>query len=203
MDKKVYEFISKQMNDPIIERRTCAWTGEKFAIYQGDVDLLDKISPVIAGKKMNIPFPTLSPLARMRRRMMFRNERGLYNTKSVLSGEKIISVYAPDLEIPSMSSKEGQAFFDANAYAQDYDPSKRFLSQYMQLLRSVPKSGIITLNNENGEYDNFSGDNKNTYLNADIMNSENVSYSTTIKNVSNGYDLLQVHDSDMVYECGA
>ena len=33
------------------------------------------------------------------------------------------------------------------------------------------------------------------------MNSENVSYSTTIKQVKNGYDLLQVRDSELVYDC--
>ena len=47
MQKEVYEFISKQANDPIVEWRTCRRTGEEFPIYQGDIDLLNKIYPVI------------------------------------------------------------------------------------------------------------------------------------------------------------
>jgi hypothetical protein len=47
MEKQVYEFISKQTNDPIIERRTCKRTWQEFAIFQWDVDMLDKISPKI------------------------------------------------------------------------------------------------------------------------------------------------------------
>jgi len=41
MERKVYEFISKQTNpakdgagDPIVERRTCRRTGEEFAIFK-------------------------------------------------------------------------------------------------------------------------------------------------------------------------
>ena len=47
MQKSIYEFISQKTNDPIVERRTCKRTGEEFAIFQGDIDLLDKLSPTI------------------------------------------------------------------------------------------------------------------------------------------------------------
>jgi hypothetical protein len=47
MQKEVYEFISKQTQDPILERRTCEITGQEFPIFQGDKDMLDKLSPVI------------------------------------------------------------------------------------------------------------------------------------------------------------
>jgi hypothetical protein len=47
MQKEVYEFISTQTNDPIAEWKVCPWTGEEFAIYQGDKVLLDRLSPTI------------------------------------------------------------------------------------------------------------------------------------------------------------
>ena len=47
MKKEVYEFISKKNNDPIIERRACPWTGKEFAVFQSDVEMLDKLSPMI------------------------------------------------------------------------------------------------------------------------------------------------------------
>lgn len=46
--KEVYEFISKQTNDPIVEWKTCAISGQPFAIYQSDLDFYAKISPTFA-----------------------------------------------------------------------------------------------------------------------------------------------------------
>ncbi|MEI8092152.1 MAG: hypothetical protein WCG98_08405 [bacterium] len=78
MDKKVYEFISKQMQDPIVEWKTCKITGEPFAIFQSDIDFYEKVSPVFGGKKINLPTPTLCPEERWKRRLLFKNERALF-----------------------------------------------------------------------------------------------------------------------------
>lgn len=219
MQKSVYEFISKKTWDPIIEWRICRWTGEKFPIYQGDVEMLEKLSsclpssgtPLKKGdnqwelheKIFSLPLPTLSPLARMRRRMMFRNERGLYKSQSCISGKPLISLYAPESGYKVVNFDESINQVNPEMYGIIYDSNKTFLEQYAQLNMTMPKVAIINLANENGTYDNYSSENKHVYMNADIMWSENVSYSTTIKNVNNGYDLLQVHDSDLVYECVA
>ncbi len=98
MDKKVYEFISETTSDPIVERRTCPRTGEEFAIYQSDVDMLEKVSPSIAGKKFLFPLPTLSPESRFRRMMMFRNERKLYKRKCSKTGKNIVALYPEQYE---------------------------------------------------------------------------------------------------------
>jgi len=47
MDKNVYQFISQTTGDPIVQRRICPRTGEEFPIFQGDIDMLQKISPTI------------------------------------------------------------------------------------------------------------------------------------------------------------
>ena len=44
---EVYEFISKQTEDPIVEWRTCSISGAKFAIFQSDLDFYKKLSPVL------------------------------------------------------------------------------------------------------------------------------------------------------------
>lgn len=44
--KEVYEFISKETNDPIVEWKTCAVSGVDFAIYQSDLEFYKKVSPV-------------------------------------------------------------------------------------------------------------------------------------------------------------
>jgi hypothetical protein len=93
---EVYEFISKQTNDPIVERKTCRVSGVKFAIFQSDLGFYKKISPRFGDKVFQISTPTLCPEERQRRRMMFLNERKLYRRKCSATGEIIISTYSPD-----------------------------------------------------------------------------------------------------------
>ncbi|MEI7477826.1 MAG: hypothetical protein WCJ81_04935 [bacterium] len=85
--REVYEYVSQKTNDPIIERRTCAVSGAEFPIYQSDVLFYDKISPTFNGTKYQIPYPTLCPEERQRRRLLFRNERKLYKRKCDATGE--------------------------------------------------------------------------------------------------------------------
>ena len=47
MERKVYEFISTQTNDPIVQWNTCKRCDADFAITQQDLDALEKISPVL------------------------------------------------------------------------------------------------------------------------------------------------------------
>jgi len=78
MKKEVYEFISKQTKDPTIERRVCRISGEEFAIFQGDVDLMDKLRPLVDDKKITLPLPIYAPWVRELKRQLFKNERFLY-----------------------------------------------------------------------------------------------------------------------------
>jgi hypothetical protein len=95
MQKNVYEFVSRQINDPIVERKTCKVSGTEFPIYKSDLEFYDKISPILNGKKYSIPTPDLCPEERERRRMSRRNERSLYRSTCNASGKQIISMY-PD-----------------------------------------------------------------------------------------------------------
>lgn len=93
--KEVYEFISTQNSDPIVERKICAVSGQEFPIFQSDIEFYNKISPTFAGKRFQIPTPTLCPEERSRRRLLFRNERKLYKRKCDATGSMMISLYDP------------------------------------------------------------------------------------------------------------
>lgn len=96
MDRKTYELIAQETNDSIVERRLCPRTGEQFPLYQSEATMLEKLAPVIAGKKYPIPIPTLSPKARQIRRLLRRNENTYYSVTSSLSNKKIISLFPPE-----------------------------------------------------------------------------------------------------------
>ena len=94
--REVYEFISRQTSDPIVERKTCTVSGQPFAVFQSDLDFYSKISPTFNGQKFAIPTPTLCPEERQRRRLSFRNERKLYRRQCDASKKSIITIYSPD-----------------------------------------------------------------------------------------------------------
>jgi hypothetical protein len=73
------QILESQSKDKIVEYKTCKFSGEKFPVFQGDLDLLEKISPVIAGKKYIYDTPEISPKIRQIMRLAFRNERKFYN----------------------------------------------------------------------------------------------------------------------------
>jgi hypothetical protein len=97
--KDVYEYISQQTKDPIVERKTCVTSGQEFAVYQSDIDFYKKISPTFEDITYEVPTPTLCPEERHRRRLLRRNERKLYRRTCDASGKSIVTVYSPDKDM--------------------------------------------------------------------------------------------------------
>ena len=85
MDKNVYEFISTQTGEDIVERKTCDFCGKEFAIFDKDIEFYDKMSPTINGKKYKIPTPIHCPECRFRQILAFFNEKILYKRKCDLT----------------------------------------------------------------------------------------------------------------------
>jgi hypothetical protein len=155
MQKSVYEYISKQTNDPIVEWKTCRISGIEFPIYKSDLEFYDKISPVFNGKKYQIPTPTLCPEERQRRRLSFRNERKLYKRTCDATGKAIISIYSPDKQHKVYDQKYWRS--DARNpldYGKIFTTSKSFKKQLEELFITVPQLGTFLVNPENSDYTN-------------------------------------------------
>jgi hypothetical protein len=201
--REVYEFISQQTNDPIVERKTCTISGQPFPIYQSDVAFYEKVSPVFKGKKYQMPTPTLCPEERQRRRGTFRNERKLYNRKCDGTGKNIVCIYSPDKPYKVYD----QAFRrsdqrDPMVYGKEFDFSKTFNEQFSSLYVEVPKLAVLATQNENSIYVNGAAYNKNCYLifasdyNEDSLYSDNIAHcqdmvdSSNTNTCSNSYQLI-------------
>ncbi|MEI8091021.1 MAG: hypothetical protein WCG98_01940 [bacterium] len=161
----MYEFISQQNNDPIVERRTCTMSGQEFAIYQSEADFLNKMLPTFAGQTFTIPIPTLCPEERQRQRQMYRNERGLHRRKCNATGENIISVYSPD-SIYKVYDQNFRRSDKRNAldYGKDFDFTRSFSSQFKEMHIQVPHLYLVNVDTENCYYTNFVLHSKNCYL---------------------------------------
>ncbi len=180
MDQKVYEFISKQTQDPIVERKTCAITGKPFAIFQSDINFYDKISPTFDGEKYLLPAPTLCPEEREARRFSRRNESKLYRRTCDKTGESIIAIYPAKSPYTVYDRKVRYSDqWDAMDYGRDYDFSKTFFENFDALNLAVPKKSLHTVDSmENCHYCNYGINSKNCYLCMGACLAENCLYGS-------------------------
>ena len=161
---------NKTMQSEIKQCQNCE---QEFTIEPDDFDFYEK---------MQVPPPTWCPECRLRRRMIARNERSLYKRVCGSCKEEKIMMFYPD------SPYEVYCFkcwwsdkWDPMKYGREYDFSKLFFEQYDELLKSVPRPGIIKQGNiVNSEYTNRVSDLKNCYLIFGCSVDENCMYGAWI-----------------------
>ena len=136
--------------------RECSVSGKPFEISEEELAYYASV---------DVPPPTLSPLERNRRRMMYRNFVNLYHRSCDLTGTPILSAYssASSVTFYDMPTWWGDRW-DAKDYGKTFDFSKPFFDQYAELARMVPRYGISNVNSENCQYSNFTMGSKNCYL---------------------------------------
>jgi len=163
-------------------QQTCRnlWCKQPFEVTEDDLAFYDQISPIFEEKKYAIPPPTLCPDCRQQRRLAWRNERNLYNRDCDLCKKHIISVYPALSPFPvyCLNCWWGDQW-SAESFGKPYDPTKRFLDQWEELHRTVPK---LAIQNDNG------------------IESENSEYSYDISRCKNCYRLIgSWYDQDCHY----
>ena len=201
MDRQVYEFISKQNNDPIVERRVCEKSGENFPIYQSDMAFYEKLSPMIGGKKIALPLPTISPAYRQQMRLTFRNDKNLYRTPCQASGKLVISMISPDKPYKVYDQKIWRGDNrDALDYGIYFDVAKTFTEQFHTLMLAVPHTSLFATNSENCEYANFALQAKNVYLSAGVTLSEDCYYSHFVTKSTTIVDCTSLFQCENCYE---
>lgn len=199
--KEVYEHISQQTNDPIVERKICSISGKEFAIFQSNKDFYTQLAPRFGGQQFTLPTPILCPEERDRRRLSFRNERKLYKRQCSASGKMIISTYSPDKELQIYASKIRRwDTWNALDYGFVFDANKSFTEQHKQLLYSVPHQALIGANNENADYINLTADSKNCYMVIESSNNEDCYYCYWLQQCKDLADSSYCHGCEFSYE---
>ncbi len=184
--KEVYEYISKQLNDRIVEWKKCRLSWQEFPIYQSDLNFYDKVSPTFEvsdsyakefldkngdvkdsfeykdGKlKAKLPTPTLCPEERYRRRLSFSNLCNLYKRRDSGSWKWVISIYSPD---------KPYIVYDYNFWntyswpVVERDVNGDFNENYQYLIENTPIPNAQIFNCENSDYTNQSRNMKNSYM---------------------------------------
>jgi hypothetical protein len=186
------------------QTKSCSSCSQQFSVTDTDIQFYDKLSPVINGKKFQIPEPELCPDCRCQLRVSHRNEANLYHNKSALSGKQIISLFSSEKPHKVFAEEEWSSDeWDAMDYGRDFNFNRNFFEQFSELDLDVPRSNLMTIigTNENSPYTTGTGYCKNCHLINSSENCEDCFYSKLVQTCKNVIDSTYVNDSEIIYEC--
>lgn len=182
-------------------RKSCTNCSAEFEITQDDLEFYDKVSPVFNGKKELIPPPTLCPECRRQRRHAHRNERNLYHRKCDLTGQSIISAYAPERKVIVYNHHDWWSDkWNAHSYGKEFDFSRPFFDQFSELLQTVPHMNVAVGNVENSDYCHLVADCKNSYLVFESSHAEECLHGFWLQKCKDCCDVSFSHECERCYE---
>ncbi|MBU1992131.1 hypothetical protein KKG51_00300, partial [Patescibacteria group bacterium] len=173
--------------------KSCKNCGQKFEITDKDLKFYEQI---------DVPEPTCCPDCRQVRRLVWRNERSLYNHKCARTGKNVISYISPDKKQVVYSLDEWyKDDWDRLATGRDFDFNRPFFEQFRELMQETPHIALLIGDCENCQYTNFSWKNKNCYLISASDFNEDCMYSSYLFSSRDSVDNLFVNKSELAYEC--
>jgi len=178
--------------DKTIETKICLNCKTQFSITEWDENFY---------KKMQVPYPTFCPDCRQQRRLGFRNERSLHHRDCDLCGKKIISIYSQKspLKVYCTDCWYGDKW-DPLLHGKDFDFSRNFFEQFAELKLKVPHVALYWRDNENSDYINMSGYNKDCYLIFAAEYNEDCLYGEQVIKSKNCIETLNCYESESCYE---
>lgn len=188
--------------ETVIETIPCLHCREDFPIYKKDREFLDAMTPLFNGKKFPFPNPSECQKCRRQKRLAWRNESKLYRRTCDLTRVSMLSFYDETVKHPVY---EWRAWFgdwwNPLDYGRDFDFSRPFFEQFLELKNKVPHFSRSILRPENSEFSNNASDIKNCYLCFNGGNAEDCYYCTMFYNIKDSSDCYNLNGSSECYEC--
>lgn len=183
---------------------TCSHCQTSFDVLPEDLAMLDQLSPVVGGVKLSLPQPTYCPDCRLQRRMACVNQLNLYERKCDLTGASVISNIHSSSPYTVYRQEDWYSDkWNALDYGRDFDFSRPFFEQWNELLQVVPRPNLFTGYefDENSQYTNHAGKNKDCYLIFDSDENRDCYYSYSVNSCVNCVDCFRSRKSELCYEC--
>lgn len=155
-------------------------------------------------EKFGVPPPQQCPDCRLVRRFMERNSRNLYYRTCDFTGKKTLSQYHEEQPFPVYSPAAWWSDdWDATKYGRDFDFSRPFFDQFLELKKEVPHLALFNTEGtmENSDFNNCTAYIKNCYLIAESDYCEDCYYSNLLKKCTSVVDCSICYDDELCYEC--
>ncbi len=154
-------------------------------------------------EKIKVPPPTFCPRCRFVRRLASTNERILYKRKCDFSGEDIFSMYPVGTDFPVYKTDIWYSdAWDPHQYGVDYDFSRPFFEQLLDLYKKVPRMALVKQGfSINSDYTHRVHDMKNSYMVFRSTKSANTLYSYIVEGATDCSDCIFISKCELCYEC--
>lgn len=128
-------------------------------------------------KRIKIPLPTFCPDCRLKRRLLYRQDRTLYKDVCKMCGKEVVSIYYPNSGyLIYCSSCWWSDKWDPMSYGMEYDFSQPFLKQFNKLMIAVPRQATFMIKSVDCDYCDGATSSKNCYLSFGSYLSEDCLY---------------------------
>lgn len=174
------------------ENRTCQNCTSVFSIEPEDFAFYDKIQ---------VPPPTFCPECSHQRRFAWRNTHALYHRPDSVTGQDLISIYHPDVQMNVVDQKYWWSdAWDPFDYGKDYDFSKTFFEQWRDLRNTIPFQSLSNSKAVNSDYCNVAEESYDSYLCSASWKIERTMYADSIVEVKDCMDAYVLSKSEFCYE---
>ena len=169
------------------EIKNCQNCKKDFTIESDDFSFYEKIK---------VPTPTWCPECRFQRRCLFRNERKLFRNKDAITGKSILSLYPPEACFPIYEDNYWVGDeWDPFLYGIDFDRSRPFLAQLLELSQKVPRPRSDAVNMVRSEYSANAADLKDCYLLFNSNDTQDSIYGNAVDSSRNCIDVSHIQYS--------
>ncbi len=175
--------------------KVCVISGAEFVVTDEDLEFY---------KKMDVPVPDLCSDEREMQRMAIANQRNLYHRTCSGSGKKIISMFSEEKEFPVYDV----AYFwsddwDPRSVGKEFDFHRPFFDQLYDLHLVAPRPALLKdhVQDENSDFTNFAGLNKDCYLMFDSDMNRDCYYGYGVNRGVNLVDCYRSWSCELCYEC--
>lgn len=183
-------------------KKVCKECGLNFYVSDKDLEFLDKVAPIILGKKHDVPAPNCCYECRLQRRFSWRNDITLYSRKCDRTGVNLISMFSLDSDVTVFEHDLWWSDkWDARDYGRNFDFDRPFFEQFIEVDRAVPHANVIVFNSENSVYTNYNTNVRNCYLCFAGNYSEDNLYCYNAEVSHDCVDCAFVWDSEILYDC--
>ena len=174
------------------ENKNCQNCKKDFIIEPDDFSFYEKIK---------VPSPTFCSDCRIARRMIWRNERSFCYRNCNLCESKIISVFEDNnINVYCQNCWLGDKW-DALEYGENYNFSKTFFEQYLNLYKKVPEMNLNGhVSNKNSPYVNFIVQANNCHYCFGGGYIDNVMFSNVGLRMKDSMEIYFSMDNEFCYE---
>lgn len=153
-------------------------------------------------KLYDAPEPRCCPACRRLQRMLWRNEKTLYQSFCAWCKKAMVSCFSPNSPFTVLCADCWWGpKFDPLKYGRDFDFNRSFFDQFWEHLIAVPVGNLFIASSENSEYSNFAVGNKDCFMTTASDFNQDCFYIDNSNNNRDSAEASFINNCELSYDC--